>query len=124
MFLKNVLFFRPEKYPQALTVELHPPVKQDFLGLIMWAVSKSGMGTRGQGTRGLGDMGTWGLREIGFSKIHSRHPSQSSTVKQSRRPNDPLLTLQLKFHVAAFVVVVVVVAQKRGPYDFFSVTEV
>ena len=36
------------------------------------------------------------------------------------------MTLQLKFHVAAFVVVVVVVvvAQKRGPCDFFSVTEV
>ena len=44
-------------------------------------------------------------------------------MKQSRRPNGPLLTLQLKFHVAAFVVVVVV-AQKRDPYDFFSVTEV
>ena len=63
--------------------------------------------------------------KIGFSKSHSRHPSQSSTVKQSRRLNDPLLTLQLKFHVAAFVVVVVVVvAQKLDPYDFFSVTEV
>ena len=49
-------------------------------------------------------------------------------MKQSRRPNGPLLTLQLKFHVAAFVVVVVVVvvvvAQKLDPYDFFSVTEV
>ena len=56
--------------------------------------------------------------KIGFSKRHSRHPSQSSTVKQSRRPNGPLLTLQLKYHVAAFVVVVVVVAQKLEPYDF------
>ena len=55
----------------------------------------------------------------GFSKSHSRHPSQSSTVKQSRRPNGPLLALHLKFHVAAFVVVVV--AQKLEPYDFFSV---
>ena len=61
--------------------------------------------------------------KIGFSKSHSRHPSQSSNVKQSRRPNGPLLTLQLKFHVAAFVVVVVV-AQKLEPYDSFSVTEV
>ena len=61
--------------------------------------------------------------KIGFSKIHSRHPSQSSTVKQSRSPNVPLLILKLKFHVAAFVVVVVV-AKKPDPYDFFSVTEV
>ena len=47
-------------------------------------------------------------------------------MKQSRRPNGPLLTLQLKFHIAAFVVVVVVVvvAQKLDPYDFFSVNEV
>ena len=59
--------------------------------------------------------------KIGFSKSHSRHPSQSSNVKQSRRPNGPLLTLQQKFHVAAFVVVV---AQKLEPYDSFSVTEV
>ena len=42
-------------------------------------------------------------------------------MKQSRRPNGPLLTLQLKFHVAAFVVVV---AQKLETYDSFSVTEV
>ena len=56
--------------------------------------------------------------KIGFSKSHSHHPSQSSNVKQSRRPNGPLLTLQLKFHVAAFVVVV---AQKLEPYDSFSV---
>ena len=59
--------------------------------------------------------------KIGFSKSHSRHPSQSSTLKQSRRPNGPLLTLQLKFHVAAFVVVV---AQNLDPYDFVSVTKV
>ena len=59
--------------------------------------------------------------KIGFSKSHSRLPSQSSNVKQSRRPNGPLLTLQLKFHVAAFVVVV---AQKLEPYDSFSVTGV
>ena len=39
------------------------------------------------------------ILEISFSP-------QSSTVKQSRRPNGPLLILQLKFHVAAFVVVV------------------
>ena len=56
-----------------------------------------------------------GNSKIGFSKSHSCHTSQSSTVKQSRRPNDPL-PLQLKFHVAAFVVVVV--AQKLEPYDF------
>ena len=42
-------------------------------------------------------------------------------MKQSRRPNGPLLTLQLKFHIAAFVAVAV--AQKREPYDFY-VTEV
>ena len=60
--------------------------------------------------------------KIGFSKSHSRHPSQSSTVKQSRRPNGRLLTLQLKFQVPAFVVAVV--PQKLEPYDSFSVTEV
>ena len=46
-------------------------------------------------------------------------------MKQSRRPNGPLLTLQLKFHFAAFIVVVVVdVAHKLEPYDVFSVIDV
>ena len=31
---------------------------------------------------------------------------------------------EIKFHVAAFVVVVVVFAQKLEPYDFFSVIDV
>ena len=48
-------------------------------------------------------------------------------MKQSRRPNGPLLTLQLKFHFAAFIVVVVIVvdvAHKLEPYDVFSVIDV
>ena len=59
--------------------------------------------------------------KIGFLKSHFRHLSHSLNVTQRRRPNGPLLTLQLKFHVAAFVVVV---AQKLEPYDSFSVTKV
>ena len=60
--------------------------------------------------------------KIGFSKSNSRQKSQSSTVKQSRSPNGPLL--QLKFHVAAFVVVVVAAAQKLEPYDFSVIIDV
>ena len=104
-----------------------------------WDLGRGDSGTRGlgdSGTRGRGDSGTWGRGDSGTwgrgdSETWERgdsgtwgrgDPSQSSNVKQSRRPNGPFLTLQLKFHVAAFVVVVV--AQKLEPYDSFSVTEV